>query len=50
MRMSVHVCVYLSYACVCIYGVCTCMSGYGVARVSRIDKIIDLFCRILSLL
>jgi len=38
--------VYLGDVCVCIHS----RVRYGVATVSRIDKIIGLFCRISSLL
>ena len=41
-------CAALCMQCVC--SVLQCVSCYGVATVSRIDKIISLFCRILFLL
>ena len=50
--MCVCVCVYLCVgiwvlACVCVFGNCWAVLAerYGVATVSRIDKIIGLFCK-----
>jgi len=47
-RMCVCVCMYM---CICVH-VCLCVapSRYGVATISRLLKIIGLFCRISSLL
>ena len=42
-RVNIRQCVHVSWRYICIY-------RYGVATVSRIDKITDLFCRILSIL
>jgi len=39
--VCVHVCVCVRL-CVCV---CASLSGYGVASVSRIDKIVGLFCK-----
>ena len=56
--LYLYTCVYV-YMYVCVYVcvfkcICTVtlhwIVGYGVATVSRIDKIIGLFCRISSLL
>ena len=46
--MSMYVYPYLN-VCLCIF-IRICTTLYGVATVSRIDKIIRLFCRIASLL
>jgi len=43
--------IWMQHICVGVMsGACVSLQGYGVATVSRIDKIKGLFCRILSLL
>jgi len=40
-----------AYVCVCVCALCVYVYGcYGVATISRLLKIIGLFCKILSLL
>ena len=64
MYICMYVCLYIHTASTTIWGmahvcsvymcararVCTCVYAYGVARTSRLLKIIGLFCRISSLL
>ena len=49
-RASMHLQIHNIHVCTCIWAYSHIHTLYGVATVSRIDEIIGLFCRILSLL